>query len=393
MVQYLFILGNASSLAKAELFSLLKKFKVNYSVLNEISELALIDFDDEIDVKALMRLSGGLIKIAKVIGMVSDGQLVAKLTDELTGNNGHVTFGISLYGTNINVSPEQISKNVKMNLKNKGISCRFILPKNNRLSSVVVTKQKLDEFIIFAADKLYLAKTSAVQDFEDWSNRDYGRPSALPKTGMLPPKVARMMVNLISGNKAGDKLLDPFCGTGTVIQEAMAVGFNCTGSDISAEVLSAAGKNLDWFKTYYKLTAEYTLYNSDATKLTHIKDQTVDHIVTEPYLGPVWELDADVNHNSFHNKSKKLNAAYLNSIISGLEGLYTGTLRELYRVLKKNGELIIAVPSFYFENKEYFVKKVVDNFSRLGYIIRAGPLPYFRPQAVVRRNIYVLIKD
>ena len=35
-----------------------------------------------------------------------------------------------------------------------------------------------------------------MQDFEQWGARDYGRPSRDAVRGMLPPKLARMMVNL-----------------------------------------------------------------------------------------------------------------------------------------------------------------------------------------------------
>ncbi len=390
MVQYLFILGNSTSLAKAELFSILEKKLIKYSLLSETSEVVHLSCEAELDFDDIIKTCGGVVKIAGVFKTFESSELIEKLAFEVEKNGDHTTFGISLYGVNFHINPEQISKGIKVLLKERGIGSRFVLPKNNRLSSVVVTKQKIKEFVLYSAEKIIVAKTLCVQNFEDWSKRDYERPAALPKIGMLPPKVARMMLNLTHGDGTTHLLLDPFCGSGTILQEAMALGFKCSGSDISDSVIKSARENLDWFKQEYDIKTDYTLNVSDATKLQFVKDQTVDVIVTEPYLGPIWEIETGEGKTGYQSNQKKLSIAYLNNIIFSLEGLYTGCLREFHRVLKKNSELVIAIPSFYFDNKEYFVKKVVDNFSRLGYIIKAGPLPYYRPKAVVRRNIYVL---
>jgi hypothetical protein len=41
----------------------------------------------------------------------------------------------------------------------------------------------------------------ALQDFESYSKRDYGRPARDPRTGSLPPKLAQILINLAEPNK------------------------------------------------------------------------------------------------------------------------------------------------------------------------------------------------
>ena len=83
------------------------------------------------------------------------------------------------------------------------------LPEFNSLSlaSVVVTKNLLLEkgaeiCIIGGKEKVYTAKTLVVQDFEDYGRRDYQRPVRDEQQGMIPPKVAQIMLNLSGVKKA-----------------------------------------------------------------------------------------------------------------------------------------------------------------------------------------------
>jgi tRNA G10 N-methylase Trm11 len=63
--------------------------------------------------------------------------------------------------------------------------------------------------------------------------------------GMLPPKLARMMINLTKNNTA---IYDPFCGLGTVLIEALHMGrIHILASDISEAMVSATEKNTHEF--------------------------------------------------------------------------------------------------------------------------------------------------
>jgi len=59
----------------------------------------------------------------------------------------------------------------------------------------------------------------------------------------LHPKFARALVNLTQV-RAGQTLLDPFCGTGAIVAEAAMVGLNARGTDIAERMIDGARQNL-----------------------------------------------------------------------------------------------------------------------------------------------------
>lgn len=74
------------------------------------------------------------------------------------------------------------------------------------------------------------------------------RPSLRPffhPSAMLP-KLARCMVNLARA-KTSDVVLDPFCGTGSLLIEAGLMGCRTVGSDISTRMVQGAARNLRFF--------------------------------------------------------------------------------------------------------------------------------------------------
>ncbi|OPY33195.1 MAG: tRNA (guanine(10)-N2)-dimethyltransferase [Methanomassiliicoccales archaeon PtaU1.Bin124] len=62
----------------------------------------------------------------------------------------------------------------------------------------------------------------------------------------LHPRYARAVVNM-TGAKAGDRVLDPFCGTGGLLIEAAMLGMKVYGSDLSPEMIEGCAQNLEHF--------------------------------------------------------------------------------------------------------------------------------------------------
>src|SRR5262249_45616228 len=139
--------------------------------------------------------------------------------------------------------------------------------------------------------KIFVAKTLVVQDFEDYGRRDYQRPVRDEKQGMIPPKVAQIMLNL-SGAQAGDTILDPFCGIGTIIQEGLLLSYRMIGSDINKAAIRGSEQNLEWFRNRYHVAAgKYGVEVSDATKVSELIEKSknkISSIVTEGTLGPIY---------------------------------------------------------------------------------------------------------
>ena len=92
----------------------------------------------------------------------------------------------------------------------------------------------------------------------------------------MPSKMARCMVNLAHG-KAEALILDPFCGTGTSLIEAIYIGCRAVGVDAQKRMILGTRKNLHFFN----IAAE-GLVLADSRKPPFFK---VDCIVTDPPYG------------------------------------------------------------------------------------------------------------
>jgi tRNA G10 N-methylase Trm11 len=325
MKKYLIILGNSPELARAELKSLLRFKELLYQ-----PPVLAVETDEEIPFGRL----GGIVKVGEVIteGIVAHLKKVPR-----------ADFGVSAYHQRL---PDL--RLIKQELAESGIKSRFVLPREGtELSSVVVKKQKLTEFLLAGE---FMARTIWVQDFEEWNRRDYGRPQVSAHIGMLPLKVARMMIN-ISGGKV---ILDPFCGVGTIVSEAAVLGLEAIGCDIDGAQVEKTKRNLGW------LGKEAKVFLADARKTSEkLLPGSVDAIVTEPYLGPD----------------------------KGLESLYQACLIDWRKVLRPSGKVVIALPSFGLD--QTLVTNTIDKAVAMGYSLDQGPYSYFRPQAKVKRNICV----
>lgn len=340
----LFVLGNAPELAEEELAAIYPNYQI----------------------------SGGIIKVAEIF----DDDIVSQLAkDRKPGDR--INFGFS--------GDQSDPKAVKRQLEEKGFKARFVLPQDGvELSSVVVAKQKVQE--IYSVGNLR-AKTVWVQDFESWDKRDYGRPQAQGHIGMLPPKVARMMVNIgIRGQGSGVRLLDPFCGVGTILAEGLVVGAKVIGSDFDARQIQRTKENLEWLAKEYSLqTTSYRLLQTDARTISTKLSEKVDAIVTEPDLGPT-------NPATITSKISQVNNKLL--------GLYLDCLSNWRNILKIGGRVVIAIPSYIIRDNSLQIREdshvlhdLIDKAKIMGYSLVSGPFPYFRRQATVRRNICVFSKN
>ena len=46
-------------------------------------------------------------------------------------------------------------------------------------------------------------------------------------------------------------ILDPFCGTGTVLQEALLAGYDVVGTDLSQKIVDYTTENLSWLQSTF----------------------------------------------------------------------------------------------------------------------------------------------
>jgi tRNA G10 N-methylase Trm11 len=207
---------------------------------------------------------------------------------------------------------------------------------------------------------------------KEWYKRDRLKPFADGKKGMLPPKVARIMVNLALGKsyKSSQVLLDPFCGSGNILMEAGMLKISLVGADINTDQLEGTRKNLNWLGL-----KDFNLHKLDATQLSKHLDTKINYIVTEPFMG-----------------KPNLRPDRVKYVAKGLHKLYLGSLKNWLKILAPKGVVCMVFPIFTDGKKAYELSKVIDDKSLVGYNIKTRGLIYSKPHSRLKREIVVLMK-
>ncbi len=410
MTKYFFILGTNPLISIAEIFSFAKTKNITLNII-DITSHALIVESDEIDLDQWQSYLGGTIKIGIILNTFNDiTSLLKFINPEILLDNffaqktQKIIFGFSLYGISLKHQQNKIKSlgiKIKQYLQKSDHKGRFVLAKELALTAVQIKKNKIishgaDIVVIESTNALYLGVTKTIQDFEDYSYRDFGRPQRDSRSGMIPPKLAQIMINL-GGATSTDILLDPFCGSGTIIQEAILMKIkNVIGSDLSDKAISDSQKNIDWLTKKYLLTnINISLYSKDVQSLdTIIEPNTIDKIVTEPYLGSP-------------NHSKQNNDNIINTI-NELEKLYFNAFKAFHKILKLNSTIVIIFPLIKV-GRDIYVLKILEKINSLGFQ-RINPIPdnislfakigvtargsiiYQRPNQRVQREIFIFQK-
>lgn len=364
----------------AELSEVLKANEVNYKIVAISIEALIIETDNQIDHEKLQRELGGIIKIIKIIDVVKKREQdsinfalqnyfkPSKLKkDYFKEYSGKKQFGLSIYLLDQSVKafgePRRLGMFIKKSLQDEGASLRACLPEFNSLAlaSVVVTKnlllQKGAEIDVIAGiDKVYVGKTLIVQDFEDYGRRDYQRPIRDDKQGMIPPKVAQIMINFAAAKK-GSTLLDPFCGIGTMIQEAILLGYKMDGSDIATFAISGSEKNLEWFRNRYKVApGKYKLEVADARTVSQaFKGEKFSAVITEGSLGPIY--------------GSLPKPAQMEQNFAELAEIWIDSFKEFKKILPKGAKVVVCFPAYKTSPDNYMFFPAVDQILNLGYSI------------------------
>jgi tRNA G10 N-methylase Trm11 len=182
---------------------------------------------------------------------------------------------------------------------------------------------------------------------------------------MLPPKLARIMINMIhvSREETGVRLLDPFCGSGTVLSEALRMGFtDLVGSDKNPEAVAATQKNLAWIAERWPEAmpkdAKQEVFVSDAREVSgKLGSKTVDAVVAELYLG-----------KPLRGGEKR---GELQRELGELQKMYREALANWRHCLKPGAPLVLAFPVYVYGPERHGIS--TKEFETLG----------FRPEALL----------
>ncbi|XMT17265.1 hypothetical protein QTN79_01205 [Candidatus Saccharibacteria bacterium oral taxon 488] len=437
---YITLLGRQPEISLAELAAVFGADCVN-RISQQFAKVQTAQFD--------ITTLGGTIKYAKVIA-----ELPASRTDKTSllaasrfitqhyhakwAHSPHkITLGLSAY--NLNMSARDVQKTgliLKSSLKKSGTSLRLIPNDQPALSTATAHNNKLggspykvELLLIKTTDRrLIIAESRGVQNITAYTRRDRHRPRRDTFVGMLPPKLAQIMLNLALGagplahqksctgripavssksNASGNAvrraidlserlesdlatevdrrrplILDPFCGTGTVLQEALLAGYDVIGTDLNQKMVDCTTENLSWLQSTFTTPGHpigrvIDIHQADATTHRWPDSQHLTAVVCETYLGQPFSAPPAPQK--------------LAEVVGNCNHIITGFLTNIRPQLAPNTPLCIAVPAWYDASGRATHLPLIKNLQKLGYHqLNHIPLIYRRPDQVVARELLIL---
>lgn len=322
---------------------------------------------------------------------------------------GKMRLGLSVIGFDIPLRQlEATGLTLKKAIKKTGRNVRLVPNKAAELNTAQVVHNQLtgptgwELVFIRDGDKTVIAQTVKVQDIDSYTKRDRERPKRDARVGMLPPKLAQIIINLAVGRLPQDKLqnicdipagqpippklldktiLDPFCGTGVTLLEAALMGYDIYGSDIEPRMVQYSSANMDWLQVEFGTKPATAFEVGDAT--SHRWQQApIDVVAGETYLG--------------HPFTTRPNAEILSQTVSGCNLIIKKFLRNIYSQLQPGTRLCLAVPAWQARNNEFKHLPLIDSLGEIGYNrvsfehVQDEDLLYYREDQIVARQLLVL---
>lgn len=394
------VLGRQPALGLAELESLYGASSVSL-ISDQIAGLSLPA--DQVDFKRL----GGSTRAAEVIAEVPsklwkdvEKQLAKSIAAIATDMpEGKLRIGLSAFG--IPVTPAKLNAS--------GLTLKKILrPKTNRsirlipnpeleLNTAQVLHNQLTgptgvEMLVIATGRgtTLLARTTAVQNIDSYTTRDRGRPMRDARVGMLPPKLAQIIINLAARDAApaGNVVLDPFCGTGVVLQEATLMGFSTYGTDLEPRMISYTDKNLKWLRD---LPENSALASTEEDCKTEVGDATAHtwnpvpaFVAGETYLGRPF--------------TEQPSAEMIAQTVSEVNLILKRFLQNLAPQIPSGTRLCLAIPAWQTRPNQFKHLPLIDQIEDLGYNrtrfehVRDTELLYYREDQFTARELLVLTR-
>lgn len=356
---------------------------------------------------------GGTVKLAKILTRIDTThwpeieKYLAKMIPEhlqYVPAEGKFKLGISVYGLNVPVGRiNATGLSLKKVIKGTGRSVRIIPNKAPDLNAAQVTYNQLTSplgwelLLIKDSNATILAQTTRVQDIDAYAARDQARPMRDARVGMLPPKLAQTIINLAQGKfdeptakSQQPTVLDPFCGTGVVLQEALLMGYNVYGTDLDVRMVEYSSKNvIDWFNMtiHPEIHRKVTIAEADATRSSWEK---FDAIAAETYLGRPFSAAPAPD--------------VLKEVIRDVDTIHRKFLLNVARQTKTGFRMCLAVPAwaqtskFKLQNSNFEHLPMLDHLTDMGYNrlsfvhTSRDELIYHRENQIVGRELIVLVR-
>jgi len=202
---------------------------------------------------------------------------------------------------------------------------------------------------------------------------DFNKPMSSMNIGMMPSKLAHIMLNIATGLEENQTVFDPFCGLGTTLFIANALGHNTIGSDIN---ITPCKQNVKWWGL--------SKFNTDNKKhlFKHdVKDKfkspilkSVDCIVSEWFLGPIVKNYLSLKQAQFHEKE--------------IQPVYIEWIRNLLELNPKNITITLPVYNM-MDRKIYHFHDTIKKLREFANVILADEIYMRKDQKIGRMIIQV----
>lgn len=279
--------------------------------------------------RLLPRLAGIHKFSGRLVFLRGDDSRVAELAEEIADAVDVRRFALSGY----DVPPDDYEAILRALLdafRGRGLKkIRLLRPDGNELMAErVLSRDALDVLAFPYRGGYGVGPTAWVSDVASVRTRATAKPSPSPEVSMSP-RLARCLVN-IAAVAPGQTLLDPFCGSGTILAEGLSKSLDCVGVDSDPARLREARRNLGWARNRGGRGA-FTLKTGDARDLPSLLGSVkVDGVVTEPVLLP--RLKA------------RPSAAVAEELMGAAGDTYARALSSMAEVLRPGGRIVIVVP-------------------------------------------------
>lgn len=356
-----------------------------------------IDEDGEENISPDINRLGGSLKLGRFFD--TDFSKLAKFL-ATTHPEGKITLGISDFSKQKKSGlAKQKSMELKRSLARVGRSVRVITSNEPEISSATAHHNQLGEkagcFEIFLIDReIYLSL--GTQNITAYTERDQARPARDAKVGMLPPKLAQILINLCGKLPEEARVLDPFCGTGVVLQEAAIMGYVPYGTDLNERMVEYSKKNLSWLfnernQKRFKILPDLIQKKDQILNAISVGDATsfawdgeIDAVAFEGYLGaPMSKPPVDIKFKTEKAKCREIAMEFLKNITPQI---------------KSGTPVVMALPAWLRENGKYAGLNILDEIQEMGYNfekfqdLSQSDLLYYREGQIVAREIIVIRK-
>lgn len=372
-MQYIFILGRNPKLSLMEIFSYAKR-KGN-SVLScfQKQNSALIEFSAPLEKNTISSL-GGTISIGEILCCGKHGEILKEIEKREIYFGKKNNFSYALLNFADENVLEEISDYLKKRFKSERLKAsekkagREMTFQDGEKTSFAYSGSLLDEqyFIFKEKEELFFGRIFEKCDYKAIEKMDMKKPIRREELS-ISPRLAKIMINL-SEVRENQSLLDPFCGIGTILQEALLQNINVRGVDSDANAICGAEKNLEWLGIPRE---RFSLLVGDSRKVNFRQSEV---LVTEPDLGEILKKIPSLE------KASQMQKDFEKLIISVLNNAKN----------KVNRKIVFTAPLINLGKKRLScnINEILEK-TRLK-LEQGFPIQEFRSSQIVGREIYVL---